>query len=55
VVRGLLELTGRKNLPSTNGSFRWLVSGGLDHDIPHLSAELIGKYITDLHQLGLLN
>jgi fatty acid CoA ligase FadD9 len=28
---------------------------GPDHDIPHLSAHLIGKYIADLHQLGLLD
>jgi fatty acid CoA ligase FadD9 len=28
---------------------------GPDHDIPHLSAELIEKYVTDLHQLGLLD
>jgi fatty acid CoA ligase FadD9 len=28
---------------------------GPDHDIPHLSADLIGKYIADLHQLGLLD
>jgi hypothetical protein len=42
-------------LPSISGSIRWLVRGGPDHDIPHLSADLIGKYITDLHQLGLLN
>ncbi|GAB3482332.1 carboxylic acid reductase [Amycolatopsis cihanbeyliensis] len=27
---------------------------GPDKDIPHLSAELIGKYLTDLRQLGLL-
>ena len=27
---------------------------GADEDIPHLSASLIGKYVTDLQQLGLL-
>jgi fatty acid CoA ligase FadD9 len=27
---------------------------GADKDIPHLTAALIDKYITDLHQLGLL-
>lgn len=27
---------------------------GEDNDIPHLSAELIGKYVTDLEHLGLL-
>jgi fatty acid CoA ligase FadD9 len=27
---------------------------GPEHDIPHISASLIGKYITDLKQLQLL-
>jgi fatty acid CoA ligase FadD9 len=31
------------------------VRAGPDKDIPHISAELIGKYASDLRQLGLLN
>jgi fatty acid CoA ligase FadD9 len=27
---------------------------GPDKDIPHITAELIGKYVTDLQLLGLL-
>ena len=27
---------------------------GADNDIPHLSSELIGKYVSDLRRLGLI-
>ena len=46
-----------RGAPTPTEVFRTAVRAakvGTDNDIPHLSAALIDKYVTDLHQLGLL-
>ena len=46
-----------RGAPTPTEVFRTAVQAakiGAEHDIPHLSAALIDKYVTDLQQLGLL-